>query len=131
MWELLLGEGAKRRGAAGGPQTLRVPGRAEMGAGGGKGREEEGKQRSREARPGEEERPGPATQAQRGGREGDPLPDAFPAAPGSAGGEGRRPRAKGGKRRGGRPGTAGPRPRSFSRKDIKLRCQQSLCKCRM
>lgn len=72
MWELLLGEGAKRRGAAGGPQTLRVPGRAEMGAGGGKGwdgkgRKEEGKQRSREARPGEEERPGPATQAQQGG----------------------------------------------------------------
>lgn len=80
MWELLLGEGAKRRGAAGGPQTLRVPGRAEMGAGGGKGREgregrkEEGKQQSREARPGEEERPGPAAPAQRGVGRG-PQPD--------------------------------------------------------
>lgn len=60
MWELLLGEGAKRRGAAGGPQTLRVPGRAEMGAGGGKGRKG-GKEGGREAaEPGGEARRGGA-----------------------------------------------------------------------
>lgn len=90
MWELLLGEGAKRRGAAGGPQTLRVPGRAEMGAGGtGKeGREGRRKGSSGAGRRGQARRSGPARphKPSAGVGEGDPLRDPFPAAP-RAGGE--------------------------------------------